>query len=149
MHTATPTHRTLTTLTAVVALGVTACGGGGGAQSEVADMMIAEAAEEGIALDADCVRDVAGKLSDQDAEALVAAGVDGDVQLSDEADAIGEEMFGCLDTDALIDELVAEMGGEDVVDVDCLKEVLDEAGPAALESGDGLESMMSCFTLDG
>ncbi|MFP5486748.1 MAG: hypothetical protein ACLGHQ_00375 [Acidimicrobiia bacterium] len=130
---------------AIATLALAACGGGGGGQQgEVADMMLASAEEEGIELDDDCVRDVAGRLSDDDAAAIVEAGVDGDPDISGDADALAEEMFDCLDTDAFVDQIVAEMGGQEGLDVDCLKEVLEEQGLEAMDGG----AMLECIDLD-
>lgn len=130
----------------VAALAISACGGGGDAQSQVADLMVEAAEAEGLALDRDCVGDLAGQLSDDDAQKLIDAGVDGDPDVSAEADAIGEQMIGCLDTDSLVDQLVAEMGGEGV-DADCLKAVLEEGGIEAMEG----TAMLECFeiSMDG
>lgn len=124
---------------AIAALALTACGGdddggGGGDQDVVADRILASADDEGLELDADCVRDVAGKLSDDDAAKMVEAGVDGNPELSADAEALSNEMFSCFDTDALVDQIVAEMGGEGV-DADCLKRVLDDQGVESLDSG--------------
>lgn len=130
---------------AIVTLVLSACGGGdSGQQGEVADMMMASAEEEGIALEEDCVRDVAGQLSDEDAARIVEAGVDGSPDISADAEALAEDMFGCLDTDALVDQIVAEMG-EEGIDAECLKEVLDEQGLDALDGG----AMLECIDLGG
>ena len=72
-------------------------GDGGGAQSEVAALMTEALDEAGISYDADCINDTAGQLSDDDAEAIVAAGMEGDPDVSDEADAIGDSMTECID----------------------------------------------------
>jgi hypothetical protein len=102
---------------AIAAITLTACGGdddgGGGAgggggggspQDQVADMMIDvlnEAAEidgiEGIEIDEGCIRDKVGELSDADARAILDAGPEGDPDVSDEAELIGESMFDCID----------------------------------------------------
>lgn len=86
---------------AALTLSFTACSSdnAGGAQAEVADMMI-EAFEsedlEGIELDEDCVREVADELSDDDAQKIVDAGIDGDPDVSDEADEIGDKLADCV-----------------------------------------------------
>lgn len=136
---------------AIATLALSACGGGdGGQQGEVADMMIAAAEDEGIELEADCVRDVAGRLSDDDAAKIVEAGVDGDPDVSADAEALAEEMFGCLNTDALVDQIVAEMGGQEGLDVECLKDVLDEQGLDAMDGGAIFECIdMDAITTDG
>lgn len=100
---------------AIAALALTACGGddgGGGAQDQVADMMIDvlnEASEvEGVEvdIDEDCIRDKVDELSDADAQAILDAGPEGDPEVSDAADAIGETMFDCVDIGGIdLDEL--------------------------------------------
>lgn len=133
---------------AVATLAVSACGGDDGSsgqQGEVADMMLEAAESEGITLEEGCVRDVAGRLSDDDAAKIVEAGVDGDPELSADAEALAEEMFDCFDTDALVDQIVAEMGDQEGIDADCLKRVLGEQGLDALESG----AMLECIDLGG
>lgn len=98
---------------AVSALALAACGGddddgggGGSPQDQVADMMLEVLDEElsaegmeGVSIDEDCVREAMGELSDEDAEAIVAAGPDGDPEVSASAEAIGESMFECVDID--------------------------------------------------
>jgi hypothetical protein len=132
---------------AVATLALAGCGGDDGSsgqQGEVADLMLATAEEEGIVLEEDCVREVAGRLSDEDAAKIVEAGVDGDPDVSDDAEAVAEEMADCVDTDALVDQIVAEMDGEGI-DAECLKRVLDEEGITALESG----AIVECIDLGG
>ena len=81
-----------------------ACGGGGGdVQGEVADLYIeamGELGDElGVDLDIDegCVRDLTDQLSDDDAQKLVDAGIDGDPEdLSAEADEIAEQLAECV-----------------------------------------------------
>ncbi len=135
---------------AIATLSLAACGGGsGGQQDEVADMMLEAASEEeGIDLDEDCVRETAGKLSDDDAKKIVDAGMDGDPELSPEADALAAEMFSCVNTDALVDEMIAELGGEGV-DADCLKRVLGDVDPQALADGEMPDGLFECIDLDG
>ena len=103
-----------------------ACGGSSssGAQGDVADMFIDIADEEGLALDNDCVRDTSAKLSDDDAQALVDAGVDGDADISDEGDAIGNEIFtSCIDADEYIDFIVESFTEDDAtIDGDCMRD---------------------------
>lgn len=93
---------------AALALSATACGGdddsaGGSAQDQVADMMIDVLNEAGdvegasVDIDEDCLREKAGKLSDDDAKAIIDAGPDGEPEVSAEADAIGDELFECVD----------------------------------------------------
>jgi len=132
---------------AVATLVLSACGGSGGDQGEVADLLIESAAEEGLELDKDCVNDVADKLSDEDAEKMVEAGVDGDADISPEAEALAFEMISCLDADSLVDSMIEEMGDE--VDADCMRDVLKDVDPAALATGDLPDGFLDCMDLGG
>ena len=132
---------------AVATLVLSACGGSSGSQGEVADLMLEAAAEEGLELDKDCVNDIAGDLSDEDADKLIAAGVDGDPELSAEGEALGLKMVSCLDTDSLVDQFIAEMGDE--VDADCMRDVLKDIDPEALAQGDLPDGIFECMNLGG
>lgn len=50
----------------------------------------------GMTVDEQCVRDAVGKLSDDDLRAIVDAGMDGDPDVSAEADAIGASIVECV-----------------------------------------------------
>ena len=114
-------HTRLLGTIAIAALVLSACGGdddggggGGSSQDQVADMMIEvldEASElegvEGVEIDEDCIRDKVGELSDADAQAILDAGPEGDPEVSDEAEEIGQTMLECVD-----------MSGIDLGDVD-------------------------------
>lgn len=137
---------------AIAALALSACGGGDGKQDEVADLMIQAAADEDLELDEGCVRDVAGELSDDDAQKILDAGFDGDPQdLSAEAEDLANDMFGCVDTDALVDQfigpLIEEMG-EDNVDVDCIKEAMRGLDVSSPEDAAFAGAMMECVQFD-
>ena len=94
--------KTLLGALAVGAILVAACrdsgdDGGDGAQREVADMLADVLDEQGVAFDEDCIRDVTSQLSDEDAERLVDAGIDGDAEISEEAVALSEQLQDCVD----------------------------------------------------
>ena len=137
----------------VAALTLAACGGGDSTQDEVADMMIEELEAEGMDVDEDCVRDAAGELSDDDAQAIVDAGPDGDPDVSDEAMAAASSLMGCVDlgsiVDEAIDDMVAEMGEENV-DRECMEEALGDLDLAAMEEDPSamMGPMMECITID-
>jgi hypothetical protein len=134
---------------AIATLTFAACGGGsGGQQGEVADMMLEAAGDEGFDLDEDCVRETADKLSDDDAAKIVEAGPDGNADLSEEADALANEMFSCVNTDALVDQMVDQLGGEGI-DTDCLKDVLSDMDPEALADGDMPDGLFECIEING
>jgi hypothetical protein len=140
---------------ATATLVLAACGGGGsdGAQGEAADMLIDAAAEEDFDLDEDCVRDLSEKLSDDDAQAIVDAGPDGNAELSPEGEALGTELFSCVDTDAMVDQMVDELVGEvggDNVDVDCLKDAFRDIDLNAAEDDPAFATaMLECVDLGG
>jgi hypothetical protein len=95
--------------------------------------------EEGLAIDQSCAEDVAARLSDDDAAALVAAGVDGDPELTADGEALGMELFGCLDRDVFIDSLIEEIRASGAtVDEGCFRDALSD-----LEMSDLAESMDS------
>ena len=137
------------------ALVLSACGDGGGKQDEVADMVIEEMASQDVEMDEDCVREAAGALSDDDAQKILDAGPEGDAgELSPEAQDAARSLINCVDTDALVDQIVESMVGSigsENIDVDCLKEELRGLDLANLEEDD--TSMMSalseCLNLDG
>ena len=101
-----------------------ACGGGAsGDQAKAADELIQVMDDRGVSMDKKCVEDLAGQLSDEDAKKIVEAGPDGNPDLSPEGEALGEQIFGCMDTDSLVDQIVDEVGADNI-DVDCLKDAL-------------------------
>jgi hypothetical protein len=106
---------------AVTAVVVTACGGSGGRQSEVADLFMELAPDEGIEFDRTCVEEAAAGLSDADAQQIVEAGTEGNPQLSPEAQAIRTTMFGCDDISAHVDSIISQFEDDDLIDADCLR----------------------------
>ena len=138
----------------VAALALAACGGGGGSQDEVADMVIEDMEAEGMEVDEDCVRDAAGELSDDDAEKILEAGADGEADVSDDAEAAATQLMGCIDMGSLIDDaiddMVAEMG-EDNVDADCIREATADLDLANMEEDSSglMSAMMECITIGG
>ena len=95
-------HKTLIAALAASALVLAACGSdsdgaGDGPQSEVVTMLTESLDDAGVGYDADCLEDKISQLTDEDAEAIVAAGVDGDPDVSDEADAIGSSIGDCFE----------------------------------------------------
>lgn len=99
----------------VAAMALTACGGdddgggggGGSPQDQVADLMLDELRGtmeqeglEGVEIDEECVRDAVAKLSDDDAQAIVDAGPDGDPDISVDATEFAASMTSCIDLGA-------------------------------------------------
>ena len=134
----------LVTVVSVSMLALAACGGGSsGPQGEVADLFVEVAEDEGLELDRDCVDEATAKLSDADAQEIIDAGRDGTPDVSDEGNAIGDEVFGCIGMDSFIDSMVAEMEGEDV-DTECLRNELESLStPDEIQAG-LFDAMLSC-----
>ena len=140
--------RIISSLAAATLL-LSACGGGAsGSQGKAADLLIKSAADENIDIDKGCAQDLAKKLSDADAEKIVAAG-DGDTQLSPAGEALTTEMLGCVDIDSLIDSLIEQIGEQPGVDKDCLRDVLKDLDPEALAGGDIPDGIVECIDLGG
>lgn len=148
---------------AVGVLVLAACGSdsgssSGGPQGEAADAAIAAASEEGMELDEECVNDLASQLSDEDAEAIVAAGPDGDPEISDEGTAIGVQLMTCADSSEIADAFIEEMkaSGQEF-DEECVREGLDGLDLSTLagdaQTGEAPEELISavfdCFEVGG
>ncbi|MFK7919250.1 MAG: hypothetical protein AB8G14_14335 [Ilumatobacter sp.] len=88
-------------IVAVAGLALAACGsdsdGGDGSsdQDKVADLVIGAAADAGAEPDSDCIRDAAQAISDDDAAALVEAGLEGDPDVSAATGEALAEMLTC------------------------------------------------------
>jgi hypothetical protein len=147
--------RRAVTIAAITAgLVLTACGsddGGSisGPQADAAQAAIDSAADEGLALDEDCVNDLAAQLSDEDAEKAAA---DGDAELSPEGEALTVQLISCADPDELIDGIVSAMtDGGAMIDEDCAREALEGLDLGSLVStGDEppaefVEALTPCF----
>lgn len=104
----------------------TSGGEAGGVRGEAARLAIEAAAVEGLELDAACVDELAAQLTDDDARALVDAGIDGDPALSAEGEALTAQLLTCVDEEALVDLFVdgLEQSGE-AFDEACVRENLD------------------------
>lgn len=70
-------------------------GGGDSPQDEVAEIIIQAADDAGADPDADCIRERAQDISDEDAQAMVDAGIDGDPDISVEAGEVLAEILTC------------------------------------------------------
>jgi hypothetical protein len=130
-------------------LTLAACGGGGGGdQGEVADKLLEAADDAGIELEADCVKEKAAKLSDDDAQKILDAGENDDPDLSPEGEALTAELFSCVSQDAFIDQITANL--PEGVDADCVRDQLEGMDMASLAEGaDSAElgaAMASCVS---
>ena len=123
-------RKTILSAAAAATLVLAACnsddGGASGVQGEAAQQAIDQAADEGVELDEGCVNDLAEDLSDEDAQAIVDAGPDGNPDLSDAGQSTTVELLNCIDPDALVDLFIEGMleSGEDI-DEDCMREALE------------------------
>ena len=133
-------------------------GGPSGAQGEAADAAIAAADEEGFALDEGCVNDLAGQLSDDDAQAIVDGGPDGDAALSPEGEDLSLQLLTCVDGDELVDQFIEGMNESgQAFDEACARERLEDFDIAALvAAGEGAEPpddliqvMIDCIEIGG
>ena len=147
---------------AVGALVLAGCGddddGGGGAdlsdaQQGVVDQALLLVEEAGQEIDESCVEDLAGQLTEEDAQAIVDAGSDGNPELSSEGEALQLELFTCMDQEAIVGlfiQSIEEAGQE--VDDDCVQDALadtdliplldSEEPPAEL-----IEAVLGCVEL--
>lgn len=153
--------KSISAIFAVAALTLAACGGGdsgsaGGIQGEAADAAMALTEDEDFDLDEACVNEVASQLSDADAQAIVDSGGSGsDVDLSPEGEAITLELLSCIDSDALIDQVIAGMTADgQEVDEDCIRENLQgfdlaELATTGEPSSDMIGALIGCFDLGG
>lgn len=107
-------------------------------------MLQDEATASGIELDRRCVDEIMAEMSDADARLILDAGPDGDPAISPEGEALGDEIISCIDTDSLVDSIVADLGDENI-DVDCLRNELKALDPEALVSGDLPDTVFECF----
>ncbi len=116
---------------------LTACGGGGGGddRSKVADELVDSAKADGLDLDEECVDKIAGELSDADAELMVESiGDDEMPTLSDEGEALKGKLFGCIGSEALVEQMMDSIGDQPGMDKECVKGVLDELSPEDMAS---------------
>lgn len=135
----------LTLLAAAATLALTACGGSGSDQDEVADLFIEVASSQDLELDEDCVRDSASQFSDEDAAAIVAAGIESDPDVSDEADAIADEIFGCVDVSSYRDTLIDSIAESDpTIDADCMRDALGDLETSAEVDDEIIGAALSC-----
>jgi len=141
---------TITACIAATALALGACGGSdaaGGDQGEVADLVMEAADEQGFELDESCVNDTVAELSDEDAKALVDAGLEAEADVSDAGRAIGQQVFtDCVDADSYMTALVDSITAEDPsLDADCIKSALEGKSVEEIQ-GQLVEVAFGCST---
>ena len=126
---------------------------GRSAQDDVAELIIDEFAYQGVAVDEDCVREVAGGLSDDDAEQILAAGPAGDPDVSPEADDVAAELIECGDLTPIVDQVIADMVaefGDENVDEGCIRAAVAEFDVAELEQSEAAltAAWIDCITYE-
>ena len=153
-------------IAAAGALVLAACGDddGGGSSSDLTDdqQAAADAALETddggeLALDRDCVEEVASQLSDADAAAIAESG-GGIAELSEEGQNLTLELFNCADFDAIANTFIAGLEESGTpFDEGCVREGLEDfdvADLAAAGQGDEppaelITGLIDCFELGG
>jgi hypothetical protein len=105
------------------------------AQSAAAAAAIESAAADGVTLDEACVEEVAGQLSEDDAQL---AADDADAELSAAGEALGLELLSCADADEIIELFIAGMSeGGELFDEDCAREQLQDVDVKAIIASAG------------
>ena len=127
---------TLTACLAAVTLALAACGGSddpsgddgsegssaGGDQARVVDLLLGAAEGSGIELDETCVNETLGELSDEDAKAIADAGVEGNPEVSDAGNEIGDRVYNdCIDAESYLTSQANVLAdNEESIDADCI-----------------------------
>ena len=122
---------------AIAGLVLAACGssdsGNSGVQSEAAQQTIDAAKDAGFDLDEACVNDIASQLSNDDAQAVVDAGPNGNPDVSAEGAALASQLASCLSQEDLLDELITGMEADgQAFDEACVRENLKDFDLGAL-----------------
>lgn len=152
-------NKTFISVLAVAALALAGCSDdddGGGlseAQQTAADQAVAQGAEADMEIDQACVEDLASQLTEQDAQAIVDAGIDGDAELSAEGETLTADLFNCIDESAIIDLFIQgiEEAGQEVDD-ECVHDALEGVDMSTLvDSGEPpaevVEAVLGCVEI--
>lgn len=159
----------------------TACGGddpissaSSGPRSEVLAQLMDEVEASGAKVDEACASKVVDQLSDDDIAKIVAAGPDGDPNVSADADALALQLFECVEdfgtlesgvpsdisipegveiTDAMVDAMVTSLESSGMtVDRDCIGEALEGmdlaevAAQGSAPSPEFIQMFIGCVT---
>lgn len=94
-------------------------------QERVVELVMQQSGTSGLTLNEPCVSDVISRMSPEDAKKLADSDLGGEVELTPEGEALGEELVTCLDRNAFIDALVADLSTNGIdVDRDCIADAL-------------------------
>jgi hypothetical protein len=150
-------------------------GSSSGTRATMLDMLITQVEAEGGKLDSDCAAKVIDKISDEDAAKIVAAGPDGDADVSTDAQSLGLELIECIEdfgtvpvdaslpdvsipegveiTDAMVDAMVTSLESSGMtVDRDCIGEALEGMDLAEVAAQGGsptpefIQQFIGCVT---
>jgi hypothetical protein len=136
--------RTRTTaLLAFTALSLAACAND---QGDVADEMIEQAADAGMDLDEQCVRDLSVGLTDDDVRSLE-EGSDGPTPAAQEV--LVQMVTDCASTEDIVDTILAELPDDGSIDKECVAEFLKDADLAAAPDDAAASAMLECMTIEG
>lgn len=116
----------LSSLSIVLVAGLSGCGSSlSEDQQALADYMTGdELASEGLIFNSGCVEDLAAEVPGDDAAAMVGDELEGE-DLSADAQAFVDGLFGCLDFDAVADNYAERLD----IDPGCMKDALEAVDP--------------------
>lgn len=113
-------------LLALCSVTTMACGGGDEPPTDVAELFVELAADEGVEVDRRCVDEAVAGLSDADASLIIGSGES--AAISERARAIIQETQKCVDVESYVDSIVSQQDGS--IDIGCLR--ADLAGAATV-----------------
>jgi len=146
----------------VAALVFTACGSDSSSQDDLAKILMASAKDEGVVADEACVKEVAAKLSDDDAKKVIAS--EGDIDAADlsaEGYSTAAGLLNCVDVssiagvDAIIDEQIAQLNELGVpFDEQCIRDIFANFDFSQLSADGALppgfqDTVLACVDIGG
>lgn len=112
-----------------------ACSSAGGDDTDKAlDIVLTQAADIDMTLDRGCAAKIVEQLPSGDVKAIIDGGVNGSPDLSARGREASTELFGCMDKDQLVDQLIEASGASNPATVACLKQALADFDVADLTS---------------
>lgn len=132
-----------TSIIAIALLSLAACAND---QGDVADEMIKQAADAGMDLDEQCVRDLSVDLTDEDVRSLE-EGSDAPTPAAQEV--LTKMVIECSSTEDIVDTILAELPDDGTVDKECVAEFLKDADLTAAPDEAAASAMLECMTIEG
>jgi hypothetical protein len=141
----------------VAALVFAACGGDSD-QDKVATILLAEAQQDGLNADEDCVKDVASQLSDEDAKKVLEIDESDDIEdagLSAEGFSTALGVLNCVDVSSFIDDAIADLKAQGLdFDEQCIRNAFEGVDFSEFTSDGGIPeeltgSLIDCVDLGG